>query len=230
MKLEKPFDNTFYQSMCAATTAVLKYCSGAQVGYTQSDEITILLRNDMRDDTEPFLGNRLGKLCSLVASTASVYFNAELGRQINGGDLDAFTAIFDCRVFLVPEKEVNNAFLWRQNDAFKNAVQGVAYWGLREKYGAKTAQKMLLGKNNSQQQELIFSELGFNANDIPTKYKRGTCVVRTKFNTPIEELIGEEYAKVLGKAGEIVERKVWTLDEEIPRFNQDTNYINKFLG
>ena len=35
--------------------------------------------------------------------------------------------------------------------------------------------------------------------------------------------------KELNKASEIVERKVWTIDGEIPIFSQDTNYINRFL-
>ncbi len=241
---EKPFDARFYNAMCAATEAVLKYCSGAQVGYTQSDEITILLRNDQTVDTQAFLANRLEKLCSLIASTASVHFNKALlayalDKHRSGGDMcgsydnpivDSTTAIFDCRVFLVPKEEVNNAFLWRQQDAFKNATQGVAYWGLAEKYGKKTAQKMLHGKSNSQQQELIFQELGFNMNDYPTKYKRGVCIVRKTVETPIEEMIGAERAEELKKTGEIVQRKAWTVDEEIPRFDQDTNYLNQFAG
>ena len=250
MNFKKPFDDRFYNAMCEATKAVLQYCSGAQVGYTQSDEITILLRNDMTEETQAFLGNRLEKLCSLVASTASVSFNASLNasllsdkayreqgpfeaseiQYIDFNSRDFIQAVFDCRVFLVPEKEVNNAFLWRQQDAFKNCTQAVAYYGLGDKYGKGTAQNMLHGKNNSEQQELIFRELGINMNDYPTKYKRGVCITRTPVETPIEELIGAEKTKQLNKEGQIVHRKVWTVDEEIPLFNQDRSYIEKFLG
>ena len=108
-------------------------------------------------------------------------------------------------------------------------MQGVCYYGLGEKFGRKTAQKMLLGISNSGQQELVFQHLGLNMDKYATKYKRGVCIVRKQKETPIEELMSEEKAQKLGKAGTIVMRNVWTVDTEIPRFNQDVRYIERFL-
>ncbi len=224
MKFEKPFDQRFSNAMWEATKAVLEYTSGGMCGYTQSDEITLLLRNDMSEKTEPFLDNRLEKICSLLASTASVKFSSTISQSIG----KPVEAVFDCRVFLVPEKEVNNAFLWRQNDAWKNCVSGVAWYGLKEKYGRKTAMKMLHGKSTNERQELIFQELGINMNDYPTKFKRGVIIKREPVETSVEDLIGEEKAKELGKSGEIVIRKPWIVDEEIPKFT-NTEYIGQFL-
>jgi len=226
-KFEKPFDQIFTEAMWSATKAVLNYCSGAQVGYTQSDEITILLTNDMTLETQPFLGNRIGKLCSLLASTCSVEFNKYMFEARK--DVPLTSAIFDCRVFIVPPAEVNNVFLWRQQDAFKNCVSTVAHYGLIDKYGRKTAQRMLYKQNNSQQQEIIFKELGINMNDYPTKWKRGSCIVKEKVYTPIEDLLSPEKIIKLNKQGEVIERSIWVVDQEIPLFNQDTNYIEKFL-
>lgn len=224
-KFEKPFDPVFADAMNEAMLAALNYCSGAQIGYTQSDEITILLLNDMTNDTQAFLGNRLEKLCSLVAGKVTARFNRVLG-EAKG---KYFEEVFDCRVFLVPEREVNNAFLWRQMDAFKNSVSGICYHGLSEKYGRKTAQKMMHGKGNAAQQELCFQELGINVNDYPTKYKRGVCAKRVTTQTPIEEIIGVEKAKALKKEGEIVERSKFELDYEIPLFNKEKDYIEELL-
>lgn len=217
---KRPFDERITKAMIDGATAVLNYCSGAMIAETHSDEITVLLRNDQTFDTTPFLANRIQKICSLVASTCSVAFNKSLG---------ADNAVFDCRCFVVPKEEVNNVFLWRQQDCFKNCVSDVVYCGLKSKYGRKTAQKMLDGKNGSERQELIFKELGLNMNDYPTKYKRGICIAKQEYHTPIEEILSEEKIKKLGKEGEIVTRTLWTPDMDIPMFNQNTDYIEGLL-
>src|SRR5690606_6640342 len=130
LKLEKPFDERFNRAMDAAAIAVLEYCSGAQVAYVQSDEITILLRNDQTHETTPFLGNRTQKITSLTAATAAVAFSQALAAELGLEARDGVRAIFDARVFVVPPAEVNNVFLWRQFDAFKNSVSTYAYWEL----------------------------------------------------------------------------------------------------
>jgi tRNA(His) 5'-end guanylyltransferase len=238
-KFEKPFDQNFTNAMWETAKAVLKYCSGSQVAYVQSDEITVLLRNDLSLDTSPFLANRINKICSLVASTASVTFCNYLNKrkvEINESEEEAsyveaafVEAVFDLRAFVVPPSEVNNVFLWRQQDAFKNCVSAVAWYGLGKKHGKKTAQKMLDGMNTNQRQEAIFKELNINMNDYPVKYKRGVCIYRENHEVPIESLIGIEKAIELNKVGEKVIRSNFTVDEHIPLFNQDPNFINKYL-
>jgi tRNA(His) 5'-end guanylyltransferase len=212
--------------MWNTTKEVLSYCSGAMVGYTQSDEITILLRNDQKIETEPFLGNRISKLCSLVASTASVSFSLACTELLK----KPTHATFDCRVFLVPKEEVNNVFLWRQKDSWKNCVSAVAYYGLKEKLGKKKAMALIDGKSNEERQEVIYKSLGLNMNDYPTKYKRGVCLVRKTVQIPIEQILSPEKIAKFGKAGTIVERSIWTVDDEIPLFNQDKYYIERFLA
>lgn len=227
----KPFDERMFRAMWAAAEAVLKYCSGAQVAYTQSDEITILLRNDLTLNTDPFLANRVQKIASLCASVASVAFNKQLFTE----GLEA-EAIFDCRVFVVPVSEVTNVFLWRQLDAFKNCVSAYAYYMLAEKYGKGTAFKMLHGINTADKQELIFKEFGINVDKLPTHWKRGACISRVVYQISLLEAIGEEKLKVLLESNkiedpnELVTRSNWKVDMEIPRFNTDRQYIERFLN
>lgn len=234
-KFEKPFDRRFERAMEAAAKAVLQYCSGAQVAYIQSDEITILLRNDQTHQTTPFLANRSQKIASLTAATAAVAFNDELAR-VMGVDRNttSFQAIFDCRAFVVPPAEVNNVFLWRQMDAFKNAVSSYAYWEIGKLKGRKTASKMLLGLSTAQRQELIFQELGVNFNDLPTEWKRGRCLVRETFERPLREVMEAEKLEKLVASGKadpdkIVTRSEWMVDREIPMFNLNRDYIERFL-
>lgn len=229
---EKPFDERMFEAMWAASRAVMNYCSGAQIAYTQSDEITILLRNDLTLNTQPFLANRVQKISSLCASVASVAFNRELW-MLEDWDTDA---VFDCRVFVVPPAEVTNVFLWRQLDAFKNCVSAYAYYMLAEKYGKKTAFNMLHKKNTAEKQELVFQELGINVDKLPTHWKRGACIVRNTYDVSLIEAMGTEKFNKLLADGKItdpdkmVTRSSWEIDREIPRFDTDRNYIERFLG
>ncbi|MBB6073346.1 tRNA(His) 5'-end guanylyltransferase [Longimicrobium terrae] len=214
-EFQKPRDMRFEDAMNAAAIRVLEYCSGAQLAYVQSDEITILLRNDQTPATEPFLGNRTQKLASLTAGRASVAFS----RRLRDLGIDA-EAIFDCRVFVVPPAEVNNVFLWRQLDAFKNAVQGFAYWEIGRLLGRGTTDRLIHGMSTSQLQELIYTRLGINFNDVPTAFKRGRCIVPGTSLPPERTGPGE---------GESTGSSRWTVDDEIPLFNRDRGYIERFL-
>lgn len=227
-KFKKPFDQRFETAMNEAAISVMDYCSGSQVAYVQSDEITILLRNDQSVHTDPFLGNRTQKLASLTAAKATVGFNRALENETE--------AVFDCRVFVVPPSEVVNNFLWRQLDAFKNCVSATAYYGLKEKYGRKKAQRMLHGKSTDQRQEIIFQELGINVNDIPTHRKRGRCIFNETRSVTLRETMDQEKLETLIERGHVddpdkkVQRGFWKIDEEIPKFSEDRNYIGKFLN
>jgi tRNA(His) 5'-end guanylyltransferase len=230
-EFDKPFDPQFEGAMNAAAMAVMDYCSGAQVAYVQSDEISILLRNDMTHRTQPFLANRTQKIASLCAATSAVAFNRE--NREHGIDTEA---IFDCRAFVLPPEDVVNYFLWRQRDAFKNCISSFAYHELRKLRGRKTAQKMLHGKSTDERQELIFQELGVNPNDIPIHRKRGRCVYRENREVPLADTFDDpDRARMLYDAGHIddldrmVIRSFWEIDEEIPMFSSNRDYIGKYL-
>jgi tRNA(His) guanylyltransferase len=228
----KPFDPKFTAAMDAAAKAALRYTHGC-FAYVQSDEITILLRNDRAPDDSPILGNRVQKLCSLVAATCSVAFYRGLREVLTEAELPGVTPVFDCRVFVVPHADVHNAFMWRQFDAWKNCVGGVAYYGLRNKYGTKEAQNRLLNKSTKERQELIFSELGINMNDFDPSYKRGRIVVKearellAKEAIPPDRLVG-----LRAKGVEIPERVTRHFYEVRPapdlRFDKD--FVTSFLG
>ncbi len=75
-------------------------------------------------------------------------------------------------------------------------------------------------KNCSELQELCFQK-GINWNDCPTFQKRGRCLVKTKV---VKE--GQN-----PKTGEAIlsERTEWIVDNNIPIFSDDRNYIEKYL-
>src|SRR6185295_8112555 len=102
-------------------------------------------------------------------------------------------AYFDARVFVLPESEVANYFIWRQQDATRNSIQMAA----KSLY----SQAELHGKNTSQLQDMIHAK-GQNWNDLPAGLKRGRCAVRHTYSVACLAADG------IGK----VERTQWVTD------------------
>lgn len=226
---DKPFDERFESAMNQAALSVMKYCSGAQIALVQSDEVNILLRNDQRSDFDPFLSNRTQKLASLTASKASVAFNTKL-RELNIEGKE----VFDSRAFVVPKSEVLNVFIWRQEDAFKNCVSSIAYFGLKEKYGTDKANDILYEKDLDERQEIIFQELGKNVNNVTTSRKRGRLIYKVKEKEKNENYFSEEkYEKLLTngyiESGGYVVRSKWKIDNDPPRLTSDDALIKDLV-
>lgn len=199
----KPFDDILIDTMMETTR---RLCAGIQcckLGYTQSDEISLLLVDYDNIDTEPWFNNRQNKIESLSASICSVCFNVILAEKIK--DIPelkdkSFTATFDSRAFNLPKEEVCNYFIWRQQDCTRNSIQSLGQ--------ANFSHKQLQNKSCNQIQDMLFTEKGINWNHIATKYKRGTCAVK------ITE--GEFNGK-------------WLTDDEIPIFIEDREYVDRFV-
>ena len=142
--MEKPFDAGFTDLM-VLTTHYLVEQTGARIGYTQSDEITLIYLQD-KPKSEIYLNGRVQKMTSILASMATGYFNdcRETALQRDPGTI----AMFDCRAFQVPSKdEAVNVLIWRELDAARNSVSMLAnhYFSHKE----------LQGKNVSQVQDLL---------------------------------------------------------------------------
>lgn len=116
--LEAPFDRDFVTWMNCTTTSLCELLQGAQFGFVQSDEISILLTDFAEITTEAYFDNNVQKLASVSASIATCRFNALATKK---------TALFDARTFTIPDPtEVENYFIWRQKDAIKNSIQSLA--------------------------------------------------------------------------------------------------------
>lgn len=167
--LERPYDARLSRLMVATTTFLAREFNAA-LGYTQSDEITLLWGIPARDQ-EPLFGGKVFKLTSILASAATAAFVRALPAAIPEKADQAPT--FDCRVFALPSpEEAVNVVLWRELDATKNAVSTAA----RTMFSAKE----LHGKTGAEMQEMMFQAHGKNFNDYPAFFRRGT-VVRRKY-------------------------------------------------
>lgn len=144
-------------------------------GYTQSDEISFLLRDWDKHETEQWFDASLQKLASVSASIATGYFAAEWEKEFKDWPL----AFFDARAFNIPKEEVVNYFIWRQQDATRNSVQFIA----RRFF----SHKQLTGKNNSEIQELLWREHGVNWDRYATWKKRGSSIYRKDGSYKIDD-------------------------------------------
>ena len=198
-QFEKPFDEKFEMAMLEATKALMSYCSGCVIGYTQSDEITLVLTNNQSDKSEPFLGNRTQKIASLTAAIASVAFNKYLEKDLRHDTL----AVFDSRVYVVPESEVINVLRWRQLDCYRNGINVWLHHKLKEKYGRKKSQSMLHKKNTNEQKAMILDEFDVHFGDLPTRWFQGRVVRRVLSEKPITDVMDSEKYQRLIEDGKI---------------------------
>lgn len=216
--MNKPFDVGMTWLM-QETTKFLMEETQALFGYTQSDEISLVFYSD-EFKSQIWFDGRIMKMCSVLASMASVKFNA-LMEDEKFGPNEEFKSkypVFDCRVWNVPNKtEAANVILWRVQDAVRNSIQSAAQ--------SVFSHKQLDKKSCSDLQEMLFQK-GINWNDYPSSFKEGSFFQRQKVSRPFTS---EEIEKLPKKheAREnpllCVERSEVRLIENMPHFGKVLN-------
>jgi tRNA(His) 5'-end guanylyltransferase len=159
----KPFDSTLIWSMQNATQALVHEVQGCVLGYTQSDEISLLVCDWKTLTSEAWFDYNVQKLCSVSASFATVAFNSSIG--VCGGSQ---WAMFDSRCFNIPGSEVANYFLWRTKDWYRNSVTMYAQ--------SQYSHKELHGKSCGEMHEMLYQKGRNWATDLNDAEKNGTFV------------------------------------------------------
>ncbi len=161
-KFESPFDVRFRDMMVATVEHLMSCGFGVVYGYTQSDEISLLFRED-----ETAFGRKTRKYNSILAGEASAKFSLLLGG----------VASFDSRICELPNRElVRDYFRWRNEDANRNALNAQCYWSLRKQGNdVADATNLMLRLSVAEKNELLFRQ-GINFNDLPNWQKRGVGV------------------------------------------------------
>lgn len=170
-QFEAPFDWRFHDLMVQTVEHLMSGCGlGVAYGYTQSDEISLLL-----GPGEDAFGRRLRKLLSVLSGEASARFSLLLGAP----------AVFDCRISPLPTQEaVVDYFRWRAEDARRNALNAHCYWLLRRRgHDGGRADAELRGLSASGKHDLLFRG-GVNFNDLPAWQKRGSGLYWEEYDRP----------------------------------------------
>lgn len=235
---QKPFDEVLIKTMQETMKYLCENIQGCVLGYTQSDEITLILVDYKKFTSQAWFDYEVQKMCSIAASMATMTFNKRFTENYldyistlepdftNDSDLESWRktvsayinasdkgAMFDCRCFNIPKEEVTNSIYWRQLDASRNSIQMVGQ--------ANFSHKELQNKSCNDIQDMLMVQKGINWNDLPIYQKRGSCCVRN-------HMISEPYGnRMLDKnAGE----NEWIIDKDIPIFKgEGRKYIDDLV-
>lgn len=204
---DKPFDEVLGNAMVATMKYLCENIQGCVFGYTQSDEITLILIDYQKLTSSAWFDYEVQKICSIAASMATMEFNRQFNEKANEWYFtlpvdpnkdelwQAYMksvkkgAMFDARCFNIPKEEVCNLIYWRQLDATRNSIQmvGQAYFSHKE----------LQNKSCKDIQEMLHWGRGINWNYYPTRWRRGVAWTKTRgldFEMPI--LRGDDRAYV----------------------------------
>ena len=212
---KKPFDDILIESMQETMKYLCENIQGCVLGYTQSDEITLILQDYKTFETQAWFDYEIQKMCSISASMATMAFNKKfkdiadyfVDQNEDNDNLCNYCdvllraadkgAMFDSRCFNIPKEEVTNLLFWRQLDALRNSIQMVGR--------ANFSHKVLHGKNASQIDEMLLAK-GIDFHTYPTYQKRGACCIRD-------------------------ENGHWFIDEEIPMFKDEgREYVERLIN
>lgn len=81
--MKKPFDTILIKSMQETTRYLCEHIQGCVLGYTQSDEITLILVDYRKFDSSAWFDYEVEKLCSVSASMATMAFNRAFTNNIH---------------------------------------------------------------------------------------------------------------------------------------------------
>lgn len=212
---QKPFDEVLGNAMARTMEYLCQNIQGAVFGYTQSDEITILLQDYKKLTTDAWFEYEVQKMCSIAASMATMVFNRYFREEIqkfdsahNLSSMDYFNpnndltklhktywdashkgAMFDARCFNIPKEEAANLIYWRQVDAMRNSVQMVGQANYSHSY--------LQDKSCEQIKMLLRCDFGINWDGLPARWKYGCAWTKSTgldYNMPV--IKGENRAYV----------------------------------
>lgn len=216
---KKPFDELLIDTMQETTKYLCENIQGCVLGYTQSDEITLVLVDYKKLTSSAWFDYEIQKMCSIAASIATMAFNNIFSKKLADkywkdltSELEVYNevrgkAMFDARCFNIPKEEVTNCIYWRQLDCSRNSVQTVGQ--------ANFSHKELQKKSCDDIQDMLITQRGINWNDFHTYQKRGTCVIKKQILDPKSEFNLGSY---------------WEIDKDIPIFKgEGREYIDKLI-
>lgn len=224
---KRPFDSIFMRAMQETMKYLCENIQGCVLGYTQSDEITLILVDYEKINSSAWFDYEVQKLCSVSASMATMRFNqvfARLVQEVKEEETEdpkyikvldkacETGAMFDSRCFNIPKEEVTNLVYWRQLDASRNSIQMVGH--------ANFSQKQMHGKSTSDIQDMLMLEKNINWNDFPVACKRGSCCIRGQADEDPSRTDGSRTENSRG----------WMIDNDIPIFKgEEREYVDRLI-
>jgi tRNA(His) guanylyltransferase len=198
--MERPYDQDMSMTMINVARYLVRM-TRATIGYTQSDEISLVWAPNDNPKSEMLFGGKVQKLTSTLAALATAKF---VQKAVYKWPIECASRLptFDARIFNVPTlTEAMNAVLWRVNDASKNSISMAAR--------AYFSHKELQGVNSRQKIEML-REKGIVWQDYPQFFRQGTFVKRETFETELDEWDAERIPEAHRPESNILMRSIVT--------------------
>lgn len=230
---KKPFDEILIKSMQETTKYLCENIQGCVLGYTQSDEISLLLVDYKNLNSSAWFDYEVQKMCSIVASMATMAFNKLFAKNAEEFMTDCAVsyemeglcskgteeyklcevyqkaiekgAMFDARCYNIPKEEVTNYFYWRQLDAIRNSTQMIGQ--------ANFSHNILQYKTCKDIKDMLYIKNKIVWELLPIHKQRGSCCIKQDYI----------YENIL--------RKQWIIDNNIPLFKDEgRDYIEVLVN
>lgn len=221
---KRPFDEVLISTMQDTTKYLCENIQGCVLGYTQSDEITLVLVDYKKLNSCAWFDNNIQKMCSIAASMATFAFNRFFVANLNAfyefnTDIDlteigyhiTFSEEDSGKYYEAYKKAAEKGALFdaRVFNIPKEEVCNCVLWRQNDATRnsvemvaqAHFSHGMLQNKSQSQMQDMLMLEKGINWNDFPVHQKRGSCCIKVQ----------EDEDK----------RPKWIIDKKIPIFKVD---------
>jgi len=242
---QTPFDEVLTKTMQDTMKYLCENIQGCVLGYTQSDEITLILVDYKKLTSAAWFEYEVQKICSVAASMATMAFNKFFSNNIEMDYNKKFDSWGLDRVSnFETEEEYDKVFqrLEEEYDVYyekngiamfdarcfnipKEEVTNLVYWrqldAMRNSVQmvgqANFSHRELQNKSCKDIKEMLLEQKGINWNELPAYQKHGTCCIKET-----------EMRQIDGMPG--IERSHWVIDMNIPIFKDEgRNYIDRFV-
>lgn len=249
---EKPFDNILIKTMQETMKYLCQHIQGCVFGYTQSDEITLILVDYKKLTSCAWFDYEVQKMCSISASMATKAFGKMFTKNVYEyckgkiSDSEFLNAMIygDIPSGLdnLTQRYLRSLHNGAELDSRcfsipKEEVANLVYW---RQVDATRNSIQMVGQANFSHKELhkktqnmiqdMLHEIGINWNDFPTDCKRGAACYR------VEKFVENKNGKLTqfdfetGETKNGALRKEWVIDREMPIIKgYDRPYIENLV-
>jgi tRNA(His) 5'-end guanylyltransferase len=213
--LKRPYDQNLMEVMNLTTKYLCNQIQNVKLAYTQSDEISLLLVDYGDIKTSSWFDGNLQKMVSVAAGLASSFLTArspDIFHEIR-------LATFDARAFILPQHEVCNYFIWRQQDWNRNSLSMLAQ--------SLYSHKELQNKGRGDQHEMCFQK-GYNWADLSSHLKDGRVVIKRQVEKEFANEFLPGQPPGTREIGTVL-RSEWYIPEETPVFTADREFVERLV-
>ena len=252
----KPYDKVLSNAMVQTMEQLCRNIQGCVFGYTQSDEITLVLVDYNTIDTQAWFDYEVQKLCSVSASMATMFFNKIFADEVQ----KYYTWLYINEYQIKDKFPKENKYLVSDNEKAvdllgkyqpkvftamfdarcfnipKEEVCNMLIW--RQQDASRNSiemlgrfyfsEKELFKKNTSEIQDMLMEKYGVNWNNVETRLKRGCACYKIEkaVNKRVNTSLNGEFSTT-SNSGNIVSE--WHIDDTIPIFTQAREFVENHI-